>query len=70
VRLTRLRLMLVLGTAARVGGGTAVAGAIGFVGLVVPHVLRPLVGARPSRLLGPRRLAARRCCWRRISRCG
>jgi iron complex transport system permease protein len=28
-----------------------VAGAIGFVGLVVPHLLRPLVGARPSRLL-------------------
>uniref|UniRef100_UPI002FDCCCFD iron chelate uptake ABC transporter family permease subunit n=1 Tax=Pararhodobacter sp. TaxID=2127056 RepID=UPI002FDCCCFD len=31
--------------------GTAVAGAIGFVGLVVPHILRPVVGARPSRLL-------------------
>jgi iron complex transport system permease protein len=29
----------------------AVAGAIGFVGLVVPHILRPFVGARPSRLL-------------------
>ena len=29
----------------------AVAGAIGFVGLVVPHVLRPLVGGMPSRLL-------------------
>jgi iron complex transport system permease protein len=28
-----------------------VAGAIGFVGLVVPHILRPLVGSRPSRLL-------------------
>ncbi|MEQ8899379.1 MAG: iron ABC transporter permease [Roseovarius sp.] len=51
VRLTRLRLQLVLGTACVVGAGTAVAGAIGFVGLVVPHILRPLVGARPSRLL-------------------
>ena len=30
---------------------TAVAGTIGFVGLVVPHLLRPLVGAQPSRLL-------------------
>lgn len=30
---------------------TAVAGAIGFVGLVVPHLLRPLVSSRPSRLL-------------------
>lgn len=51
VRLTRLRLMLIVGTACVVGAGTAVAGAIGFVGLVVPHILRPLVGARPSRLL-------------------
>jgi iron complex transport system permease protein len=51
VRLKRLRLQLVLGTACVVGAGTAVAGAIGFVGLVVPHILRPLVGARPSRLL-------------------
>lgn len=51
IRLTRLRLMLVIGTACVVGAGTAVAGAIGFVGLVVPHILRPLVGARPSRLL-------------------
>lgn len=51
VGLKRLRLQLVLGTACVVGAGTAVAGAIGFVGLVVPHILRPLVGARPSRLL-------------------
>ena len=52
IRLSRMRLVLVIGTACVVGAGTAVAGAIGFVGLVVPHVLRPLVGARPSRLLG------------------
>ena len=51
ISLTRMRLVLVLGTACVVGASTAVAGAIGFVGLVVPHVLRPLVGARPSRLL-------------------
>jgi len=43
--------VLVLGTACAVGAATAVAGAIGFVGLVVPHLLRPAVGARPSRLL-------------------
>ncbi len=47
----RLRLTLILGSAAVVGGATAVAGAIGFVGLVVPHVLRPLTGGLPSRLL-------------------
>ena len=46
-----LRWRLVTGTALIVGPATAVAGAIGFVGLVVPHVLRPWVGARPSALL-------------------
>lgn len=51
ISLVRLRLTLIAGTACVVGAGTAVAGAIGFVGLVVPHILRPLVGARPSRLL-------------------
>jgi iron complex transport system permease protein len=51
IRLDRMRLQLVLGVAACVGAATAVAGAIGFVGLVVPHLLRPLVGARPSVLL-------------------
>ncbi len=51
IRLARLRLTLILGTASVVGAATAVAGAIGFVGLVVPHILRPLVGARPSALL-------------------
>lgn len=51
IGLARLRLTLILGTASVVGAATAVAGVIGFVGLVVPHILRPLVGARPSRLL-------------------
>ena len=52
IRLTRMRLVLIFGTAAVVGASTAVAGAIGFIGLVVPHVLRGFVGARPGRLLG------------------
>ena len=51
VDLRRLRLLVVLGAAASVGAATAVAGAIGFVGLVVPHLLRGMVGAMPSRLL-------------------
>ncbi|MGC9447078.1 FecCD family ABC transporter permease [Cereibacter johrii] len=51
VRLGRVRLLLILGTALSVGAAVAVAGTVGFVGLVVPHILRPLVGARPSRLL-------------------
>jgi iron complex transport system permease protein len=44
-------MLLMLGTAAMVGAGVAVAGAVGFVGLVVPHLLRRAVGARPSLLL-------------------
>ncbi|MDO5622793.1 MAG: iron ABC transporter permease [Paracoccus sp. (in: a-proteobacteria)] len=51
INLARLRLRLVLGVAAMVGAATAVAGAIGFVGLVVPHLLRRATGAQPGRLL-------------------
>lgn len=51
VDLSRLRLSIVTGAALSVGAATAVAGTIGFVGLIVPHVLRPLVGHQPSRLV-------------------
>ena len=51
VSLARTRWLLVLGVATGVGAATAVAGAIGFIGLVAPHLLRPLVGAQPSRLM-------------------
>ncbi|GAB5467171.1 MAG: iron ABC transporter permease [Rhodospirillales bacterium] len=50
-RLSLARLLLVAGAALVVGAATAVSGAIGFVGLVVPHLLRPLVGHLPGRLL-------------------
>lgn len=49
--LARTRLLVVGGAAAAVGAAVSVAGAIGFVGLVVPHLMRPLVGHRPGRLL-------------------
>ena len=39
--------------AAMLGAGGAVAGVIGFVGLVVPHLLRPIFGHRPSDVLLP-----------------
>lgn len=52
ISLRALRLRLVLGTASLVGGATAVAGTVGFVGLVVPHLLRRAVGGDPGRLLG------------------
>lgn len=51
INLRHLRLMIILGTAAAIGASVAVAGAIGFVGLVIPHLLRPLTGGQPSRLL-------------------
>ena len=51
ISLRRLRLMIILGTASAIGASVAVAGAIGFVGLVIPHLLRPLTGGQPSRLL-------------------
>lgn len=53
----RLRGQIIVGAALSVGSGVAVAGAIGFVGLVVPHVLRRFVGAEPGRLLLPSGLA-------------
>jgi iron complex transport system permease protein len=49
--LPALRLRLVVGAALAVGAATSVAGIVGFVGLVVPHLLRPLIGHRPGRLL-------------------
>lgn len=49
--LRRLRWSAVGGTALCVGGSVAVTGSIAFVGLVVPHLLRPLVGHDPARLL-------------------
>lgn len=49
--LGRVRLQLVAGAALSTGAAVAVSGVIGFVGLVVPHLLRPLVGQSPGRLL-------------------
>ena len=51
ISLTKTKLLLVFGVASSVGAATAVCGAIGFVGLVVPHLLRPLVKGKPSTLL-------------------
>lgn len=51
INLARLRLRLFIATALAVGAAVATVGSIGFVGLVVPHLLRPLVGHDPARLL-------------------
>lgn len=49
----RLFLCVGAGVALVVGSCVAVAGSIGFVGLVVPHLLRPLVAWQPSALVLP-----------------
>lgn len=51
LRTARLRMML--GVAIGVGGAVAVSGAIGFIGLIVPHLVRPLTDRSPSAILLP-----------------
>jgi iron complex transport system permease protein len=53
VDLQRTRIRLLLGTAIGVGGAVAVSGAIGFIGLIVPHLVRPLTDRSPSAILLP-----------------
>lgn len=53
VDLSRLRLRVIAGTALAVGAATSVTGAIGFVGLVAPHLVRPAVRHEPGRVLWP-----------------
>lgn len=48
---TRLRILLGLGIG--IGGAVAVSGSIGFIGLVVPHLVRPLTDRSPSAILVP-----------------
>ena len=57
VNVGRLRLTVILGTALGVGAAVAVTGTIGFIGLVAPHLMRPLFGHDPSRLLIPSALS-------------
>ncbi|WP_225318824.1 iron ABC transporter permease [Cellvibrio sp. KY-GH-1] len=47
----RERWILLLGISIGVGACVAVSGAIGFIGLVIPHLLRPFVGYRPGQLM-------------------
>lgn len=49
----RLQRVVILGVALTVGAAVASAGQIGFVGLMVPHLVRPLAGNRPSAILLP-----------------
>ncbi|WP_108787695.1 iron chelate uptake ABC transporter family permease subunit [Erythrobacter sp. Alg231-14] len=53
----RLLFVLVVGVGLTVGAGVAVAGIIGFVGLIVPHLVRPLTNRMPSSLIVPSAIA-------------
>jgi iron complex transport system permease protein len=53
----RARLIVVIASAIGAGASVAVAGAIGFVGLVSPHLVRPFVNYDPARTLIPSALA-------------
>jgi iron complex transport system permease protein len=53
----RLQWLLIGGIGLTVGAGVAVAGIVGFVGLVVPHLVRPLTDRRPGALIVPSALA-------------
>ena len=57
IELGQLRLLIVGAVAMGVGAGVAVSGAIGFVGLIAPHLVRPYVDGDPSRILVPSTLA-------------
>jgi iron complex transport system permease protein len=57
VDLKRVRLRLMLGIAIGIGGAVAVSGSIGFIGLIVPHLVRPLTDRSPSAALIPSALA-------------
>ncbi|MXP43321.1 FecCD family ABC transporter permease [Allopontixanthobacter sediminis] len=48
---------LIAGVGLTVGSGVAVAGIVGFVGLIVPHLVRPFTDRRPSQLILPSALA-------------
>jgi iron complex transport system permease protein len=45
--------VIVLGLCLAVGASVAVSGVVGFVGLIVPHIVRRFVGERPSAILMP-----------------
>jgi iron complex transport system permease protein len=53
IDIDRTRTLALLGVGLSVGAATAVVGAVGFVGLVAPHLVRPFVGHQPSRTLLP-----------------
>lgn len=50
-RIERVRLQVIAGSSLAVGAAVSITGAIGFIGLMVPHLLRPCVKGDPAKLL-------------------
>lgn len=57
IRPAVLQAQIVIGVGLIVGASVAASGIIGFVGLIVPHLIRPLTNRRPSAVLLPSALA-------------
>ncbi len=53
LNLRRMRILVVLGAGLATGAAVSIAGAIGFVGIIAPHIIRPFVGFDPARSLLP-----------------
>ncbi|MEM6651606.1 MAG: iron ABC transporter permease [Pseudomonadota bacterium] len=58
LNLRHQRIFTVLGAGLATGASVALAGAIGFVGIIAPHIIRPFVGHDPARSLIPSALLA------------
>jgi iron complex transport system permease protein len=57
VDIKRLHITVLIGTAIAVGAATSVTGAVGFIGLIAPHLVRPFAGYEPRLVLLPSALA-------------
>jgi iron complex transport system permease protein len=53
LNVSRSRALVVLGCGLLTGAAVSVAGAVGFVGIIAPHLVRPFVGHDPARALIP-----------------
>jgi len=51
VNIKKLRLLMIIATSLAVGGSVAISGVIGFVGLIVPHIFRMMVGPNHALLM-------------------
>ena len=62
VPVQRLKYVAIVAVSAAIGASVAVSGGIGFVGIVVPHLLRLLIGPTTAICCRLRRCSARACC--------